>query len=272
MISEILTTIMAFLAPTPDVAMSFGPLGAMVAASVVGGLMSSRSQASAAKSAAKSQTQASNAGILAQTEASNKALAEQQRQFDKIQQLLAPYVSAGTSPLAGQLNLIGMNGAPAQQQAIEGLQQGPEYGALVSAGENAILQNASATGGLRGGNVQDALSRLRPEILSGLINRQYDRLGGITGMGQASAAGQAGFGAQYGQNVSNTLMGTASNIAGLQGQIGAAQAGGALAQGQARSNLFSDLSGAVGMYAGLGGTFGGGGSPLTSPRPAVRPF
>ena len=35
-----------------------------------------------------------------------------------------------------------------------------------------------------------ALSQYRPQVLSGLINQQYQRLGGISQLGQASAAGR----------------------------------------------------------------------------------
>ena len=127
-------------------------------------------------------------------------------------------------------------------------------------GEEGILQSASATGGLRGGNVQEALAKFRPEILSSLINQQYSRLGNIAGMGQSAAAGQASAG-----------MNMASNIGNLYGQQGAAQAGAALARGQATANMWGNIAGSVGLAAGLGG-FGGGGAGGGAPQGTMNPI
>lgn len=229
----------------------------MAAALVGSALLGARSQSSAARRAANAQTQAADAGI-----------AEQRRQFDRVQELLNPFVDAGTQALQGQLNLAGLGGLEAQQAAIQQIAQGPEFTEMVQQGENAILQNASATGGLRGGNTQASLAQFRPAALNSLINQQYGRLGGLAGMGQNAAAGVGSAGMQTGANVSNLMQ-----------QQGAAQAGGALASGQAWGNLF----GQIGQFAGAVGTgaianpFGGlsapqSGAPTTSPRPIARPF
>jgi hypothetical protein len=211
---------------------------AIAGASLAGGLISANSQRRAASTAAAAQTQASEAGI-----------AEQRRQFDTVQQLLRPYVEAGTSALGQQLALAGVSGPEAQQAAIQALEQGPQFQALVEQGEEALLQQAAATGGLRGGNVQGALAQFRPQMLSSLIDQQYNRLGGLTATGQASAAGQATAAQTTGSNITNLLQ-----------QQGAAQAGAALARGQATANLFGDISGTVGQIAGMseGGVFGRG--------------
>jgi hypothetical protein len=225
---------------------------AIIGSAVVGGIMSSRAQKSAAKSASQAQTRAADQGI-----------AEQRRQFEAMQQLMAPFVSGGQDAFTQMLGLTGVGGPEAQQQMIERIQAGPEYGALVRQGEEGILQSASATGGLRGGNVQEALAKFRPEILSSLINQQYSRLGNIAGMGQNAAAGQASAG-----------MNMASNIGNLYGQQGAAQAGAALARGQATANMWGNIAGSVGLAAGLGG-FGrggaGGGIPEIPPAARVGP-
>lgn len=198
-------------------------------ATLVGGAYSANQQKKAAKSAAEAQTQSADMGI-----------AEQQRQFDAVQKLLAPYVNAGTGAVTNQQNLIGLGGNDAQQQAIEQLKKSAQFGQLAQQGENSILQNASATGGLRGGNVQAALAQFRPQLLNQLIQQQFSNLGGIAQLGQASAAGQASAGLQ-----------TGSNIANLYGQQGAAQAGQALAQGQANANLANSLTSGIGQLATL---------------------
>ena len=78
-----------------------------------------------------------------------------------------------------------------------------------------------------------------------MIDQQYARLGGITSMGQNSAAG-----------VGNAGMQTGSNIAALLQQQGSAMAGAQIAQGQAQAQIGNSIAGGIGMYAGMGG-FGG---------------
>jgi hypothetical protein len=198
---------------------------------LVSGAMSSNAQEDAANAAAGAQSAASAADI-----------AERKRQFDEIQKLLAPYVNAGTSALSGQQDLIGINGADKQQAAIQALQGSPQFAALTKQGEDAILANASATGGLRGGNVQQALAQFRPQILSQLIDQQYGRLGGLTSIGQNAAAGVGNAGLQTTQGISAALQ-----------QQGAAQAGAALAAGKAEAGMWNQPMQLLGSYVGLGG-------------------
>jgi hypothetical protein len=131
-----------------------------------------------------------------------------------------------------QQALIGLQGPEAQQQAISGFEQSPLFQSMQQQGENAILQNASATGGLRGGNVQAALGQFRPQLLNQLIEQQYGRLGGLAAMGQASAAGQAGAGMQSAGNVGNLLANQAQ-----------ATAGGQMARGGMQRQVFGDILG-----------------------------
>jgi hypothetical protein len=207
------------------------PAGWIAAGSALLGVVGSSMQADAASSAAGAQSAAAQAGI-----------AEQQRQFDAIQKLLQPYVTAGTGALTGQQNMLGLNGAPAQQQAIAALQSSPYFTAMKQQGTDSILANASATGGLRGGNTQGALAQFTPQLLAQTFQQQYGNLAGLSSMGQNAAAGVGNAGLQTGQG-----------IAGLLGQQGAAQAGGALGQGAAYANALNGLSNGLGMYGGMRG-------------------
>lgn len=202
---------------------------AVVGSAVIGGVMSSKAQKSAARSASNAQIQASEMGVK-----------EQRRQFDAVQKLLKPYADAGLSGLTGQQDLLGINGTAAQQAAINNINNSSEMQTYLQQGENAILQNASATGGLRGGNTQAALAQFRPQLLNQLINQRYQNLAGMTALGQNAAAGTGNAGMQ-----------TASNISNLYQQTGAAQAGAALAQGQASANMWNGVTGAIGQVAGM---------------------
>lgn len=219
--------------------------GAITAAviTVGGSLVMANQQRQAAKGAANAQERAAQAGI-----------AEQRRQLEAMQSMLAPYVGAGNTAITGMQNLSGAGGSDAQQQAVAALEQSPQFNALVQQGETGILQNASATGGLRGGNVQGALAQFRPQMLSQLIDQQYSRLGNLAQLGQASAAGVGSAGIQTGQQTSNLL-----------GQIGQFQAGGVLAGAQADQASLNALLQGLGQYGrsqgwqafgGAGGQFG----------------
>ena len=215
--------------------MTFGLSGAALAGVAVGGatLVSGYMQGEAAKDAASTQAGASQAGIE-----------EQRRQFDVVQKLLEPYVTGGTEAFKRQQALVGVQGPEAQRAAISAIEQGPAFQALTEQGENALLQRASATGGLRGGNVQAALAQFRPQILSQLIEQQYGQLGGLAKFGQASAAG-TGAAAQE----------TGANVAQLLAAQGAATAGGQMAAGKAFASIPSAISGGLGIFSGLGGKF-----------------
>lgn len=208
---------------------------AVVAGSVITGYMGSKAQSSAAQTAAG-----------AQEAATMMSIEEQRRQFDKLQEVLAPYVAAGTGgegvegALQAQQALVGLRGPEEQAAAIRAVEASPEMAAMVRQGEEALLQRASATGGLRGGNVQAALAQFRPQMLSQLINQQYERLGGLTRIGQASAAGVGAAGMEQAGAISNLLA-----------QQGAAQAGAALASGQAQAQMWGGIGQTVGSLGTL---------------------
>lgn len=217
---------------------------AVVGAAVVGGVMASSAQEDAADTAA-----------AAQTDASNRSIAEQRRQFNAMQALLKPYADAGVPSLTMQQDILGLNGDDAQQKVIAMLENSPKFAALTKQGENAIIQNASATGGLRGGNTQSALAQFRPQLLSQMINEQYANLAGITSLGQNAAAMTGNAGMQMANAVSEQY-----------GNIGSAQAGAALASGQAQANMWNTIGSAPAMYYGMkgGGGFGGSQAPAWS--------
>jgi hypothetical protein len=217
--------------------------GAILGGAIISGVGGYFAQKSAAEEAAG-----------AQRSASESAIAEQRRQQAEAERLLAPYMQAGQGALGQQQALLGLAGPEAQKAAIAQLEQSPQFQALVQQGEEGILQNASATGGLRGGNTQAALAQFRPAMLSQLIQQQMAQLGGLSGMGQQASMGAAGFGQQGAQNVMGQLT--------AQGQ---AQAGAAMAQGQGLANLFGGIGGGLGTLGGLGamgrGPLAGGGAP-----------
>ncbi|VVE59457.1 hypothetical protein PIN31009_05540 [Pandoraea iniqua] len=209
---------------------------------LVGDLTGANAQADAAQNASQAQQQAAMAGID-----------EQRRQFDAVQKLLAPFVNAGTGAIGnyqgalGQLgNITGANGSTAQQGALDALKTNPLYTTAMDLGQQAILQNASATGGLRGGNTISSLGYLPNQVLTNVMGNQIGNLqsylqstGSLMGLGENAAAGTGNAGIQTGNNITNLL-----------GQIGSSQAGASIAQGNAAASGMNALGGILGMSTG----------------------
>jgi hypothetical protein len=297
-------------------------LGAL--ASGIGSILGSNAQSDAANAAAQAQLAANKQQQSFLGQNFNTALGAQQNQFGQgmnflqgqqtagnalaqnqlgnVNTLLNPYNQAGQQALSGmsqlgqaglggyqqalqgQQNLLGLGGADAQAQAIAGIQNSPQMAALTKVGENAILQNASATGGLRGGNVQGALAQFQPQMLSQLINQQYANLGSMGSLGMQGASalgslGQLGQGAAQSQatgglgvlqgqlglanqamtsgtGMNNQLMnnlGTlygnyGTNMSGLMGNVGSINAANDLAQGQAQANMYNGLASSFDLF------------------------
>lgn len=204
-------------------------VAAAIGVSAAVGVAGSVAQSDAARNAAEKQQDANTASLTAREQEYNNTAA-----------LLAPYNQAGTSALQGYGNLTGANGATQQQAAIEQLQQSPLYQSQMNAGKQAILQSASATGGLRGGNTQLSLAGLGQQTLASTIQQQIGNLSGIAQVG-LNAATQTGVnGVQAGANIVS-----ANNAYGSQIGQNAAQ------QMQAIGNGTSAVTGALGSYAGL---------------------
>jgi len=180
-----------------------------------------------------------------QSEAATEALNLQQEAFSGIQETFAPYLGAGSNATQQMQALTGALGPEAQAAAIREIEEGPQFNAMMEQGENAILQNASATGGLRGGNTQSALAQFRPQVLSALIDQRYGQLGGLAQMGLGAAQGAGGLGAQGAGMMGNMML-----------QRGAYDAGGDLAKGGFYAGIPGSIMEAIGAYQGLGG--GGG--------------
>lgn len=238
------------LAPaTGGASLLYGLGGAALGGSLGGGMAA----ASGAEKAGELQSEAAQAGV-----------AEQRRQFDLAMETLSPYSQAGVTAMTGlapyaaagapaleaQQALAGLKGPAAQRAAIANIEQSPEFQAYARQGEEAMLQRASATGGLRGGNIQGALAQFRPQLLSNLINEQYGRLGGLTQLGSQTTSNIAQLGQAAAAGQASGALRTGETIAGLLGQAGAAQAGAAMAPAQAFQQTFGNLLGLGGTYIG----------------------
>lgn len=177
--------------------------------SLIGGIFGGNSQKKGSAYATKEMVAAADRGI-----------AETRRQFDVTRADYQPYLTAGTSALGNILALTGLGGGDEQTAALAALEKSPGFQSIVRNGEEAVLQNASATGGIRGGNTIRGLADFRSDAFADQIRQQLASLGGIAGMGMGATDSVSGFGAQASGNVVNLL-----------GQQGAARAGNHLLRG-----------------------------------------
>lgn len=154
-------------------------------------------------------------------ESADKSLAYQREALDYLKGVQAPVLGMRNKalPMLGGFYGIGADAPQMQQQFVDTARQNPFYQSMLQQGEEAVLRNAAATGGLRGGNVQQALAQNSQNVLQGLVNQQLQGLGSfaqtpintqgisstLQGMGQTQA--QAGMGqAQAQQDMMGGLL------------------------------------------------------------------
>ena len=206
---------------------------------------------------------ASKKAAAAQIAGQQKGVDELNRQFDVTSGQYQPYQQQGAAALQQQGNLIGTGGADAQAAAIEQLRNSPYFQSLYRQGNEAIMQNAAATGGLRGGNTEASLYNLGADTLSQTIQQQLQNLGGLSQQGFSAVSGLGNLGAQN--------AGSVANLFNAQGQASAQDI---LTRGTIANNAWSGLGsmllsgagmalGIPGMGGAMGGAGGGAGGFLS---------
>lgn len=181
---------------------------------VVGGIFGG---AGAAEQAARLQQEGAQAGI-----------GRQEEQFASILELLGPSIEGGDLARQQQLALLGLLGPEAQQAAQTQFTDSPGQQFIRERQQRALTRNASAIGGLGGGNIRTALQEQAAGFAAQDFGNQFNRLGGIAGLGQQAATNLGQFGQASTQNITNLL--TQQGQAGASGVLGAQQANTGLAQ------------------------------------------
>lgn len=199
----------------------------------------------------QAQKKASKKATKAQVDAYNRGIDVQEKQFEVTRQDFAPFREAGYAGLGQLGDLVGINGGGVQASAIEALRNSPFYQSLYNNGEEALLSNASATGGLRSGDTADALTRFGADTLSQTIEAQLGRLGGLAGMGMGATGSVANFGANKADAVTQLL-----------GNIGNAKASGYLTRGGITAGQWNAAGGMLDQAAAAFMPGGGGMSSL----------
>jgi hypothetical protein len=276
-------------------------IGALISGGA--GLLGAAISGSAAESAA--QTQAN---------AANQSAQIQQQEFNQTQQNLSPFIQPGNALMAQLLAGLGVNtgaaGGPTTPGVVTNpygtgaspgggiasggatgttgfnygplnapfnpanLAQTPGYQFALQQGTQALTDQATATGGVGGGNTLKALLGYGQGLASTTYQQQlqdymaqqnqaYNQLSAASGLSENAAAGLGNTGAQVASSIGSTLTGgAAAQAAGTVGVANAASGAlGSLGSNYLLASLLSN-SGAgagsgLGAYSVLAGTSGG---------------
>jgi hypothetical protein len=194
-----------------------------------------------------------------QAEAADLAREQQQAQFETTQEQFKPFQQAGVRALDQQQLLLGLRGVPEQEQALREFRVSPGQAFLRQRGEQALLRQSAAIGGLGGGQVRSELQQQGIGFAQQDLQNQLARLGSIAGQGQAATSNVAGFGAQAaGQMGQLGMQGAQAQAQGILGARAIQQAHEQRVTGLATSGLAGATQGAQtqGMTAGQGATAG----------------
>ncbi len=181
--------------------------GIATAVVVTGGLTYLGTQEAAKSSKEGAQTMATGAASAADVQAQS-----QREQLEYLKEVNALPTELRNEALTQLGGMSGIGDANTQQEILDRAKSSPFYQEMVAAGEEGVMRGASATGGLRSGNVQSALYDERRRALQSAYGSEVANLQGLAGLG----TGQ--------QQIAQTM-----------GNIGATQAGGIYNAAQATS-------------------------------------
>jgi hypothetical protein len=173
-----------------------------------------------ANQAAKAQQNAANT-MAASTDRASEI---QKEMYDQTREDLSPYTQAGTDSLGGLMNLLGLGTGT----STEAMQQDPSYQFRLNQGLDAVQSGAAAQGGLLSGATQKALSDYGQNFASQEYGNAFNRLLGVTQLGENAAAQVGNNGMQTAQSIANNTMAGAN-----------ATAAGQVAAGSKTANMFN---------------------------------
>ena len=130
---------------------------------------------------------------------------------------MQPFQQAGQTALQQQLALSGALGPEAFQQAY---QESPQIQFLREQGEQGVMRNAAAMGGLGGGNVQKELSRFNQGLASQGLQQQIQNMSGLASQGQQASGTLANIATGLGSQQLQSQIGLGQGLAGQSSMYG----------------------------------------------------
>ena len=130
---------------------------------------------------------------------------------------MQPFQQAGETALQLQLALSGALGPEEFQKAY---QESPQIQFLREQGEQGVMRNAAAMGGLGGGNVQKELSRFNQGLASQGLQQQIQNMSGLASQGQQASGTLANIATGLGSQQLQTQVGLGQGLAGQSSMYG----------------------------------------------------
>lgn len=152
-------------------------------------------------------------------------------------QMLQPIADTGMGAYQSQAALSGALGPEAQRLAMSSFQESPEQQYLREQGEQAIMRQASATGGVGGSRVLEALQRQGIGLAAQDFQNRFNRLGMVSQPGLSAVGSIADIGLASARDQANVIGQTGANLANLAQSIAAARASTQQAQGTGLANI-----------------------------------
>lgn len=153
------------------------------------------------------------------TDAQNKNIAQSQQTQQQNTALYQPYVNQGSAANTQIGNLLGFNGADAQQGAINSYSMSPDYQVRYQTGLDALdRSNLGKYGSLNNGNVLKATENYGQQQGALGYNDYYNKLAGQQGVGLQATTGTANSNQNANTAITqaNTAIGNADANAALQ--------------------------------------------------------
>jgi hypothetical protein len=188
---------------------------------------------------AYSSSQAGKKGAQSQASAQQAGIDEQRRQYDQSRADQAPWLSAGQQALGLEQKYLGGD--------TSGFENSPDYKFAVQQGTRQLDAGATAQGNLWGGGADADRISLGQGLATQYANNYWNKISGMAGNGQQSAANLGQLGAN-----------SANQIGQGYGNIGAARASSYANTANSYNNFGNQLSNLFGQQS--QSSYGSGGN------------
>lgn len=141
-------------------------------------------------------------GADGQAQAAAGATEEQRRQFDITRQDMMPWLDAGRGALGQQQQVL--------RGDYSGFESSPDYLYARDSSLQALERGAAARGGFMGGGADADRINLAGGLATQNLGNYWNKLAGMSGTGQQTAANLGQFGANMAQQVGGNMMDAAN--------------------------------------------------------------
>lgn len=216
-------------------------MGSLLAAGLglAGSLFSAKKGADASKNAANAQ----NAAAVAALGLQKQGLDFTKQQYTQGRADMAPWLAAGKQAL-NQFQI-----ETGQKAGASKFKTQPGYAFQLSEGTKGVINNLAALGMKNSGSALKALTRFRTGLADQSFNSYLDRLGGMSGVGQATSQNTATLGQQAAGAVNQGLNSMGQTLGQGADARASGYVGSANAWQSAIGDTTSNLSNVLGRYS-----------------------